>query len=526
MKAGFPKHYKVALTIFIPSFLFFLYKAFYLNYPLVPDKSAISYTIEASLSFKPKKATPIKIKMYLPQNTSSYVIVDENFLKRGAYGEKITNEAGMNKFISWTKREATGEQFFFYRGTVQERSSYKKASEEKKPALAANEFIGSQVMSANTLIDIARSKSADTESFIYEIIKIILSNDQTEELKDLLEDDDSDLKKTKVAVALINLAGIPARVIHGIELKTESRNLKMQHWFEVYDEKGKAEYRLDTKDHKVPYNYLAWYWGKNPLVSVDGGTDIHVNIALRKNIEGEIANAVSEMKVQNPILYKFSLFNLPIDMQRVFQILLLFPVGAIIIVIIRNIIGIDSLGTFIPVLIAISFRETKLFNGVCLFSAIVCFGLAVRFFLDKLKLLLIPRLTIVLTSVIVFILFTSMLMHNLGFERNVSIALFPMIILTMVIERLSIIWEEQGSTKAIKLCISTMFVAILIYTIITNEVVSHLMFVFPELSLCFMALAISLGRYTGYRLTECVRFGTFIDTYKELANKEKNKEEK
>ena len=510
MKTNSNKHYKLALIIFVPSFLFFLFKVVFLNFPLFPNNDAVSYTIEAKLSFKPKYKTPIKIRMYLPQSKDSFVITDENFLKKGAYGESI-NQAGDNRTINWTKSEASGEQFFFYRAVVQESSSYSNDKEDKAPSLAINEFIGSQVLAANTLIEHAKSRSADLESFIHEIIKVILDNTYEQELNHLLEGDKSDLKKTELAVSLLNMAQIPARIVHGVELKSDARDVKLEHWFEVFGKNRITSYRMNSSNYKVPYNFLPWYRGKNSLAYISGGTDTHVGIFIRKNIESEISNVVSEAKIQNPTLYKFSLFNLPLDMQRVFQILLLFPLGGIIIVIIRNIIGINSLGTFIPILIAISFRETKLFNGLCLFSIIIAFGLGVRFFLDRLKLLLVPRLTVVLTSVIIFILVMSMLMHNLGFERNVSIALFPMIILTMVIERLSIIWEEQGSTKAIKLCATTLLLAAIIYLIITNSIVTHLMFVFPELALCFLALALSLGRYTGYRLTECFRFGSILE---------------
>ncbi len=510
MNTGSNKHYKIAIAIFLPSFLFFLYKVVILNFPIIPDKNAVSYTIEARLSFKPKKDTPIKVKMYLPQSTDSFVIVDENFLKRGAYGESI-NKAGDNRIVNWTKSEASGEQYFFYRAVVQERSSYANQEKNKLSILAVNEFLGSQVMAANTLIEHARSRSADEESFIHEIIKVLLSDKYQEELNHLFEGDNSELKKVETAVALLNMAKIPARVVHGVELKSDSRDLKLEHWFEVFGKKITGQYRVNSKNYKVPYNFLPWYKGKNSLSYITGATDTHVNLSIRKNIEGEMVNVVSEAKIQSPILYKFSLFNLPLDMQRVFQILLLFPLGAIIIVITRNIIGLNSLGTFIPVLIAIAFRETKLFNGICLFSIIIAFGLGIRFFLDRLKLLLIPRLTVVLTSVILFILVTSMLMHNLGFEKNVSVALFPIIILTMVIERLSIIWEEQGSTTAIKLCATTMLVSVVVYLFITNQIIAHLMFVFPELSLCFLAVALCLGRYTGYRLTECIRFGSFLD---------------
>ncbi|MGI6681477.1 MAG: UUP1 family membrane protein [Bdellovibrionota bacterium] len=510
MKMNAYQHYKIALIIFIPSFLFFLYKVIFLKFPLVPNKDAVSYTIEARLSFKPRYKTPIRIKMYLPQSKDSFVIVDENFLKKGAYGEAI-NKVGDNRMINWTKSEASGEQYFFYRAVVQESSSYSDSKEIKKPSFAVNEFIGSQVLAANALIEHAKARSADEESFIYELIKVILGNSYEQELNHLLEGDHSELKKVELAVSLLNMVKIPARVVHGVELKSEARDVKLQHWFEVFSKNRVSNYRMNSKEYKVPYNYFPWYRGKNSLAYISGGTNMHISISIRKNVESEISNVVSEERIKRPTLYKFSLFNLPLDMQRVFQILLLFPLGAIVVVIMRNIVGLNSLGTFIPVLIAISFRETRLINGILLFSVIIFFGLSVRFFLDRLKLLLVPRLTVVLSSIIVFILLTSMLMHNLGYERNVSVALFPIIILTMVIERLSIIWEEQGSTKAIKLCISTLLIATVIYVIITNPIASHLVFVFPELSLCFIAIALSLGRYTGYRLSECFRFASLLD---------------
>nr|WP_265416054.1 7TM domain-containing protein [Orrella marina] len=42
-----------------------------------------------------------------------------------------------------------------------------------------------------------------------------------------------------------------------------------------------------------------------------------------------------------------------------------------------------------------------------------------------------------------------------------------------------------------------------------NPYVEHLFFVFPELLLIVLALALLVGRYTGYRLVELLRFRTF-----------------
>ena len=64
----------------------------------------------------------------------------------------------------------------------------------------------------------------------------------------------------------------------------------------------------------------------------------------------------------------FSLLSLPLHTQRVYRMLLMVPVGAFLLVILRNIIGIITFGTFMPVLIALAFRETQLLWGI-VFSA-------------------------------------------------------------------------------------------------------------------------------------------------------------
>jgi len=44
----------------------------------------------------------------------------------------------------------------------------------------------------------------------------------------------------------------------------------------------------------------------------------------------------------------------------------------------------------------------------------------------------------------------------------------------------------------------------------TNHLLEHLMFVFPELLFMLLAFTLLLGRYTGYRLTELWRFRSVI----------------
>jgi hypothetical protein len=106
----------------------------------------------------------------------------------------------------------------------------------------------------------------------------------------------------------------------------------------------------------------------------------------------------------------------------------------------------------------------------------------------------------------------SLITHKLGIDRGLSVALFPMVIITMTIERMSIVWEELGGWKSVKQGVGTLLVAGIIYLIIFHPALEHLVFVFPELLLVLLAVLLLLGRYTGYRLLELTRFKEFAQT--------------
>ena len=100
----------------------------------------------------------------------------------------------------------------------------------------------------------------------------------------------------------------------------------------------------------------------------------------------------------------------------------------------------------------------------------------------------------------------SIFSHKLGLERGLSVALFPMVILTMTIERMCIVWDERGAGESLQQGAGSLVVATLTYLTITIPDLQHLLFVFPELLLIILAATLLLGRYTGLRLLELKRF--------------------
>ena len=208
-------------------------------------------------------------------------------------------------------------------------------------------------------------------------------------------------------------------------------------------------------------------------------------------------------------LLEFSLFTLPLDVQQVFRVILVVPLGVMVLVVLRNLIGVVMFGTFMPVLIALSFRETTLLWGLFLFTIVVGAGLLVRVYLEYLKLLVVPRLACVLIVVIILMTFLSVLTHKLGVDRGLSVALFPLVIITMTIERMSIVWDENGPATALKQGLGSLMAASLCHFVMTISFLEHLFFVYPEILIVLLAVSILLGRYSGYRLMELWRFREF-----------------
>ncbi len=85
-----------------------------------------------------------------------------------------------------------------------------------------------------------------------------------------------------------------------------------------------------------------------------------------------------------------------------------------------------------------------------------------------------------------------------------------MVILTMTIERMSVVWEELGAGQSLSQGVGSLIVASLAYLVMSASQIQHLVFVFPELLLVLLAVTILLGRYSGYRLVELWRFRALV----------------
>ena len=499
--------YILAAILILIGSLTFLYKHLYLHFPLKPKEQVESYVVEIKVSFSPRYNKSIKANLFLPQTNEDYLVVDENFLSRGFGLTTLTEDS--NRQAIWTIRKASGVQTLYYRAVIKRNIDSLLTSKEQVPEIVLPEVTEAELNAINTIISVIQQKSADPNTFVTNLIANLNRTDD-ENIAFLLGRKPDEFKKIQIAKIILNYAKFPARFQNGIILERIGKKISIIPRLEVYFDKKWFSYDIKTGSLSLPMSYFPLWYGDSNLINVTGAEQPKYEIGVESFKEDAIIGLIESGKVAKPFLLDFSLFSLPIDTQAVYRVLIMIPVGAFVIIFFRTIIGIKTFGTFMPVLIGLAFRETQLINGIVFFIILIGAGLLVRFFLDKLNLLIVPRLASILTVIVLIMIFVSIISHKLGFESGLSVALFPMVILSMTIERMSVVWDELGAWQAFKQSISTIFCAAIAFFVMVNPLLEHIVFVFPEVLLIILAFNLILGRYMGYRLLELGRFRSLV----------------
>ena len=138
-------------------------------------------------------------------------------------------------------------------------------------------------------------------------------------------------------------------------------------------------------------------------------------------------------------------------------------------------------------------------------------GLYIRFHLARLNLLMLGRISAVVTVVIGLMSGISILSFKLGLYQILTVTFFPMIILSWTIERMSVLWEEEGPREVAIQGGGSLLVATAAFLMMSNSLVAHLTFNFPELLMVQLAVILLIGQYTGYRLMELRRFRPMLE---------------
>ncbi len=464
--------------------------------PYLPGEQQTVWLIEAKMNFMADPG-PAQVMLTLPPEQSHFRFISENTASSG-YGLKI-DEAGQQRLAHWSKRYATGEQTLYYKMEVS--SDPLRVVDATPPVQAvAPKWDEPYLTAANDLLAAALPISANSLTLAQRLIQLIGNNPRDQNAALLL----SQFSAPELLARLLAQAGASARPVKVLLLEDGRRRRALSDMLEVW---GDDQWHLlDPASGPVSRSVqlLLWQTDAPFVLDVIGGSRSRISFSVISQTRSALElSAQKNSPEEAPV---FSLYSLPIEEQSMFKLIMLLPVGALVVVFMRIVIGIKTSGTFMPVLIAMSFLQTNLMPGLTSFLLVISVGLMIRTYLSRLNLLLVARIAALVVLVIGIISVVSVVSYRLGLIGGLTITFFPMIILAWTIERMSIIWEEEGPKEVLIQGSGSLFVATLAYLLMDEPVTRHLVFNFPEIHLCILALIVLLGRYTGYRLLELYRF--------------------
>ncbi|HTU88571.1 MAG TPA: 7TM domain-containing protein [Gemmataceae bacterium] len=318
------------------------------------------------------------------------------------------------------------------------------------------------------------------------------------------------LAQSRLLAALLRNRGIPARLVSGLVLANGSEQ-PQHYWVEAWlSSYGQWLPMCPFYQHfgHLPSTYLLFGFGEKPLVRGRHVKDLDFAFLVERLPVPDADEAgLTPLK---RVFLNLSLFSLPPAERRLVEILLLLPIAALVICIFRNLIGLRSFGTFAPALIGLAFHDLHSLPGILVFVTILLIGWLMRRVLDRYHLLQVPRVATMLTLIMI-VLISAVLGANIyGAPTTRYISLFPMIILCGMVERFWTLETEDSTGASFRTLFQTMFIATVIALVLSSTNLVQHMLRFPETLGLIMAVQLLIGRYTGYRLMELLRFRDFL----------------
>lgn len=184
------------------------------------------------------------------------------------------------------------------------------------------------------------------------------------------------------------------------------------------------------------------------------------------------------------------------------HLLLALPLGAVIVVFTRSVLGWKTFGLFTPMLLALAYLQTGPIAGPTISTAAILVGMIAAPLLRRLELSRVAFL-----GTLIAIVVTALGALALQLDNLVLISAFPVVVTALVVERWWNAWEGESPKRAMRMAASTLIVALLIQGLVASPFLVALAADYPlAIPASSIVMMILLGRYQGLRLSELGRF--------------------
>ncbi|MGB0370956.1 MAG: sugar-transfer associated ATP-grasp domain-containing protein [Opitutales bacterium] len=315
--------------------------------------------------------------------------------------------------------------------------------------------------------------------------------------------------------ALVRAKGLPCRVANGYLLNTAE--LREHYWNEVL-----------IQDHWVPFclrfNHFAeipdtFLRKRDASISGSSTESIAGVIVIESRIGSRFLTPRHEN--ENPEVTATDSFNLVsflhglgLDRQTS-GLFLMFPLAALITAFFRNILGFQTFGVFMPMLIAGACRYTGLASGMVIFAVVIFLATVFHLLLERLRMHNISKMAAVIT-LITIIMLGLLSWKELSLYADINVlAVFPVVILSFTANRMSSLIDDRDWTTLIRNSIWSLVLILLCYIVYDSSLLRGLFGTFPELIALVFVLQVWVGCWVALRLSEYFRFRNLIRARKD-----------
>ena len=475
--------------------------------PWFPGAEKATWSIEARIQFI-ARGEPVTVNLRRPGAQPGFAILDESGASPG-YGLNFFDVDGLPT-AQWTIREAEGRQTLFYRAEILERDIADGGFDHSEiPAIVQRNWEEPFATAVDAVMDRAVGLSADPYSLTRQLLQHFEASQRGQNEQLLLDSYGEDNLSSLIA-DMLQTRGIPATTAWGLVLEDGRRRQRLRPMLRVWAGADSEIFPISLSPTEIRLPVFLWQPTRGFVVDVTGGFSSDLSFSMLRSELTNYSQVASALGEATDWL-GFSIHSLPIEEQAMFKTILLLPIGALVVCILRILVGIRTSGTFMPVLIALAFIETSLLTGLIGFLLVVAVGLMIRSYMSHLNLLLVARISAVIITVITIIALFSVFSYRVGLTEGLKITFFPMIILSWTVERMSILWEEEGWHEVAVQGSGSLLTAVAAYLAMTNPWIRHLSFNFIGLQFVALAMIMLIGSYTGYRLLELRRFSSLAD---------------
>lgn len=325
--------------------------------------------------------------------------------------------------------------------------------------------------------------------------------------------------RTLVMVSLSRAGGLPARLVSGLILKDDIDPLP-HYWAEIYNNGQWLAYDVFYGYKKtLPHNYLPIRKNYKDVIDVSNG----VLTQLDYELEQEYDHPYIQKDQVNDVSSILNLTRLPINTREELAFLLLLPLGALITVFFRHVVGVHSFGVFTPTLLALAIVYANMMTTAVVFLVVILLAVWGRSMFPS-SLNQVPRLSIIFTLIAIILTFSVSVLNFYDIDQGGKIILLPIIILTSLVDRLYRTIDERGIKIAMHRLSWTIVVTLVCLPVMRFETLGNLILEYPEIHFTTLAIILWISSYTGDKLIKLPVLKVFAEP-KSKSKKIKEKEE-